>query len=415
MKSQNNKLINFFRELIKRIDWKCVGAVLLAFIVTRAMIMIVTYFSMAQIPIRTDGAFWNYNPRNLIPNGLVRWDSGFYLNIAEGGYVGTSPQVKPFFPLYPLFMRLLLPITGNYFRSGLLVSNISFLIALFYFYALTKDEFDEGTAGRAVFYIAAAPTAFFFSALYTESLFLLFLTACFYYSRNGKWLLAAIAGALASATRPLGVLVALVIFFEAIWQQGVRFVPKPWTLKAQIEILKDDLKKIPGAWKGILASIISTSGIVAYMVYLYQIVGDPLAFLHSQAGFGRTIGFDWVSRLIQNTLTMYKITGNPFYGEISNFDSLIEPLATIVIFPLVILVFIKFRPSFGLFTMFSFFLPLATGVTTSMQRFVLTFIPCFILLAVWGKRPWVDRLIIGFSLPLQAYLLILFTHWYWAG
>jgi hypothetical protein len=415
MKSQNNKLTQLFRELIKRIDWKCVGAVLLAFIATRAMIMIVTYFSMAQIPQRTDIASWDYNPRNLIPNGFVRWDSGFYLTIAEGGYVGTSPQVKPFFPLYPIFMRLVLPITKNLYRSGLFVSNISFLIALFYLYALTKEEFDEGTAGRAVFYIAAAPTAFFFSALYTESLFLLFLTACFYYSRNGKWLLAAIAGAMASATRSLGFLVALVIFFEALWQQRVRFIPKPWTLKAQFEILKDDLNKIPGAWKGILASVISTSGLVAYMVHLNQIVGDPLAFLHSQAGFGRTIGFDWVSRLIQYLLTNHKITGNVFYGEISNFGTLMDTSAAIIFFPLVILVFIKFRPSFALFTVLSFFLPLATGVTTSMQRYVLTLIPCFILLAVWGKRPWVDRLIITISLPLQAYLLILFTHWYWAG
>jgi hypothetical protein len=414
MRLSNNRFIVFFQNKLKQIDWKCVGAVFFAFILTRIMIVVVIYFSTNMIPANTIYTGWVYNPRNIIPNGLIRWDSPLYIDIAQNGYSLANLRNTAFFPLYPILIRLASLFTGNSITSGLWVSNIMFLIALFYLYAITKTEFDEGTAGRAVFYIASAPTAFFFSAVYTESAFLLFLTVCFFYSVKGKWFLAAVAGALASATRVPGILCAVFIFFEALWQQGVRFIPKPWNLRAQINILKDDLPKLPKAWRGILASIFSLSGIMAYMVYLYQKFGNALTFVQVQSGWNRSMSLDWISKLIQNIQAMHKV-GNIFAGEIGTFWYLIDTLTIIVFLPLVILTFLKFRPSFGLFALLSFLIPISTGNSLSMQRFVLVIIPFFFLLAKWGKKPWVDRLIIGISLPLQAYFLVLFSHRFWAG
>lgn len=42
-------------------------------------------------------------------------------------------------------------------------------------------------------------------------------------------------------------------------------------------------------------------------------------------------------------------------------------------------------------------------------------LPCFLLLAVWGRQQWGDRLIVGVSLPLLAYFAVLFSHWYFVG
>jgi hypothetical protein len=148
------------------------------------------------------------------------------------------------------------------------------------------------------------------------------------------------------------------------------------------------------------------------MVYLNIKVGDPFAFLH--AGI-RSISFDWLSKLILSTYNLHRWSGNIFSGEIAHIEVLMDTLFTIAFIPLVIIVLLKFRPSFGLFTLFSFLFPLISGTTASMQRYALTFIPCYILLALWGKRPWVERVIIGISLPLQAYYLILFANWSWAG
>jgi hypothetical protein len=47
-----------------------------------------------------------------------------------------------------------------------------------------------------------------------------------------------------------------------------------------------------------------------------------------------------------------------------------------------------------------------------MIRFVLMLVPCCVLLAWWGRRPWVDRLVLTVFLPMLAYLAVTFSHWY---
>jgi len=316
------------------------------------------------------------------------------MNIAQNGY---SSSTVAFFPLYPILIRALTRITGSTSISGLLIANLSFFVALFYLYAITKQDYDDNTAGRAVFYIAAAPSAFFFSTVYTESLFLLFVTAGFYYARKSKWLFACLAGVLASATRINGVLVGAFILFEAFWQKGIRFFPKPWSARSQIDLLRKDIGILPQAKKGILAAILSLLGLAAYMAYLYREFGDPLAFLHVQENWGRSVGFDWLLRVLQDH------------------SQKLDILFTIIFIPIVIITFFKFRPSYGLFTLLSFMIPLVSGSLLSMRRFVIVIVPCYILLALWGKKQWVDRLIIGISLPMQAYFVVLFSHWYFAG
>lgn len=407
------KIPSAIKSLIARIDWKCLGAVAVAFIVTRLMIVVVTYFSMVQIPMITVGErFWRYNPNNIIPDALLRWDSGWFLRIVHEGYVSES---TPFFPLYPLLMKVSSLITGNSWTSGLWVSNIAFLIALVYLYAIAKHEFDDEVAGRTVFYLASAPAAFFFSTAYSESIFLLFLAASMYYAIQKKWLLAGIAGGLASATRLPGVLIAIFILLEAFWQQGIRLLPKPWSIRAQGALLLADLKTLPKAWKGILAGVFSASGLAGYMVFLWYKFGDPLMFLHAEQNWNKHISLDWLPRLIQNIYGMHQPTGNIFSGKIGTIPYLMDSLAFLVFLPVVIIVLFKFRPSYAWFTFLSFLMPVVSGSPISMRRYVLGIIPCYLLLAVWGKRPWVDRTVIGISLPLQAFLLILFSHWVFAG
>lgn len=388
-------------------------AVFLAFLVTRLMVFAVTYLSSAQIPVLDGVESYRFNPSNLIPDGLIRWDSYWYLSIVQEGY---TPQSVVFFPLYPLLIRLCMFTGLNEYFSGLLISNIAFFVSLFYIYALTAHEADGDTAGRAVFYLAAAPAAFIFSALYTESLFILLLAASMYYAVMGKWIPAALAGTLASATRMSGILISVFIIFEVFWQQGIRYIPrKPWCLRAQAKQIIQDIRLIPGAWKGILAAIFSTSGLLAYMGYLFWKFSDPLLFLHAEENWDKVVSWNWPARLVQYITYMHRVTGNILAGEIHEFSGIMDTLALIVFIPLVIVVFLKYRPSFGWYTLLAYLMPLASGTPVSMRRYVLVLLPCFLQLAQWGKRVWVDRLILGISLPLQSYLLVLFSHWYWAG
>lgn len=410
--SRNGNFGETIKNLARGIDWKCLGAVLTAFLVTRLMVVIVTYFSLAQIPVLSGDGLWRYDVKNLIIDGLIRWDSGWYIPIAQSGYVFDSTA---FFPMYPLLIRLTAYITGNMWTSGLWVSNIAFFIALFYLYGIAKHEFDDDTASRTVFYVAAAPAAFFFSTVYAESIFFLFVVASFYYAIKGKWLPAALAGALASATRLSGVFTGVFILFEALWLQGVRFIPKPRSFKAFFALLKNDLKLLPGAWKGILAAAATASGLIAYMVFLYIKFKNPLAFLSAESNWGRAVTWKWPLILTHNILDMHQVTGSILSGNIGTFAYLLDTLSIVVFLPLVIIVLFKFRPSYIWFTLLSFFSPITSGSPLSMRRFVMVLIPCFLLLGSWGKHRWVDRLIVAISLPLQAYLMILFSHWFFAG
>jgi hypothetical protein len=71
------------------------------------------------------------------------------------------------------------------------------------------------------------------------------------------------------------------------------------------------------------------------------------------------------------------------------------------------------RPAYAVYVLPTYVVPLLSGHgALSMIRFVLMLVPCFVLLAWWGRRPWVDRLVLTVFLPMMAYLAVTFSHWY---
>ena len=79
--------------------------------------------------------------------------------------------------------------------TGVIVSLVAFFMALGYFLRLARIELrDEGAALAAVTMLAAYPFAVFFSAAYTEALFLLTTVAAVYHFRRQQWWQAAAWG-----------------------------------------------------------------------------------------------------------------------------------------------------------------------------------------------------------------------------
>jgi hypothetical protein len=172
-----------------------------------------------------------FNPRGLtsglgpvwevLAGPAARWDAAYYLTIATHGYGDLNSPTNhrlAFFPLYPLLVKavgVLMPVIV----AGVLISIAALAFALYGVHRLSTLESARGTAtvrGRAsdtarlaVLLIAFSPMAVFFSADYTESLFMALAVAAFLCARNGRWMWAAIAGLLASATRSPGVLLLL--------------------------------------------------------------------------------------------------------------------------------------------------------------------------------------------------------------
>jgi len=151
-----------------------------------------------------------------------RQDAVWYLRLADDGW-STDDASAAFFPLYPLTVRAvgwILP--GDDLLAALLVSNLAFLGALLALFALTAEAFGDRVARRAIVVAAIFPTAFFFLAPYTESLFLLLSVLAFREARHDRWDRVAIFGALAALTRSVGILLIPALMVDAIWASRTR-------------------------------------------------------------------------------------------------------------------------------------------------------------------------------------------------
>lgn len=407
------------------IDLRAIAVVLTIFLTTRLLLLLIIFLSSAAIPMPS-GPYGYVSPDNLILDGLVRHDSWWYISIVEHGYtmgdIRTGQQgTVTFFPLYPLLVKAAAVLTGDVAVAGVVISQLAFLAALGFLYALARREYDEQTAARAVFYLAAAPATIFFSAVYTESLFTALVCATFYFSSRRMWDWAAAAGALAAATRNTGVLLAAVVALEGLSQQGVRLRPERLsgpTLEATAQIWWEHLRRQArlalGGWPSLLAAGYVPIGLVAYMVFLQITFGDALGFIHAQATWGRSSAGTGIFKIVDNVVTNLGLGSNPWAGQINTL-TVLNVLSTIAFAPLVMLVALRMRPAYGVYAALTLYVPLSTGSVGSMTRYVLMLVPCFMLLAVWGRRPWVDRLVLGIFLPLTAYFAILFSHWYFVG
>ena len=194
------------------------------FLVVRIGLTLVALAAVALVPLNdtTDVPGW---PAPAIEQGagnigsaFERWDALWFLRIAEDGYAEDDGSAA-FFPLYPMAVRAVSTVIGGHpLPAALLVSNVAFLLALTVVYLLTRVEFDDETARRSTLYMSVWPTAFFFIAPYSESLFLVLAAGSVLCARLGKWPLAGILGALAGATRSIGIVLVGVLAVEA-WLQ----------------------------------------------------------------------------------------------------------------------------------------------------------------------------------------------------
>lgn len=160
--------------------------------------------------------WWPEDGRSFV-NIHARWDSWFYIDIAENGYSCPPATLcnAVFFPLYPFLIKLVGSLPGiNYYLAGFLISSLALFGGVIAFYNLLLLKYPPQIAKRAIWFLLIFPTTFFFTAIYTESLFLFLSVLCFYFAFKNKWKAAGIFGLLASLTRVTGVLLFIPILWE---------------------------------------------------------------------------------------------------------------------------------------------------------------------------------------------------------
>ena len=153
----------------------------------------------------------------------ARWDSFWYLDIAQNGYIFKGPEKLSnivFFPLYPLLIRATsFFVGGNFIFAGWILSVIFLFLALLYFSKLVREFHSEVNPQMPLALLLIFPTAFFLNSIYTESLFLFLSIASFYYAFKKNFVLAGIFGFFASLTRITGIL----LFIPLIWEYFKNF------------------------------------------------------------------------------------------------------------------------------------------------------------------------------------------------
>jgi hypothetical protein len=198
-------------------------AALWPFVVSRAIVLgalLTARFLVVQIGVRSRNAIVTVHA------GLLSWDANWYRRIAAMGYGRAGRTSVRFFPLYPLLARAVSWFPGVGTDAALLIiSNLAALAAFALIHRLVIVETNDGeTASRAAWWLALFPAAFVLAMGYADSLLLVASLAMFLALRTRHFAAAAVAGLLAGACRPVGVLLALPALTEAsrTWRTAPR-------------------------------------------------------------------------------------------------------------------------------------------------------------------------------------------------
>lgn len=373
---------------------------LLAFTLSRLLIFGMGILADTMLP--TEEGHWVADENSPFLSMWAKWDSQYYVDIATNGYwyrPGQQSNVA-FFPLYPMAMQVLAPaLGGNLIRTGFLLANAAFLGALIFLYLLTELELDSASAGRTVFLLAFFPTSFFFSCVYTESFFLLLSVGTMYFARRHLWFPAAILGMLTAATRNLGILLWALVLWEWLrangWSLGRLFSRDMW---------KGFFGNLRQHWFEVLVISVIPLGMVVYILFLQQNFGRPLAFIETQAAWGRqNVG---PVAVIAKSLT--SLAG----GEVNKgWLTLLWNTSTLLFFlALVPFVWKRFGEGYAIYVLIQLLVP-ASSATGSIIRYVLTQFPAFMLLGWWSRHESVNRALLTSFTILLGVFIALFVNW----
>ena len=324
------------------------------------------------------------------------------MNIGENGYVAEHTQA--FFPVFSQLIRLVKGFLGvNILESGLIVANAASLLAVLVFWRLLRLDYSQTLSRRILWLFLLFPTSFYLVSVYSEGLFLALVFLSFFAARKGNWLVAGLVGAVASATRPVGVFLFPALLVE-FWEQKKI---KNEKLKTKKFLMRDAAD--------FMAICLVPLGLGVYMIYLQQHFGDSLMFLHSQPAFGADRS-DRIVLLYQVLWRYIKMLMTVQLGSLLYFRVLQELVSSLVFLILAVVSFKKVRLSYAVFAILSFITPTLTGTFSSMPRYVLVMFPAFIVLGKWFEnrdRLW--RFWIGLSVILLIIDVSLFLTGRWVA
>ena len=218
-----------------------------------------TALTLLWVPLRSNlPPFRAYEARtDLLFGTFAQWDSGWFLRIARDGY--DIEATTPFFPLYPLAVRASAFVLQSTLVAGVLVSLVAAGVAAGLLARVARPVVGAAAANDAVLYLALYPLAFVFTGAYSEALFLALAVGSFAAAAEERPWLAAVLGALAVATRLVGLALLPALLY---------------LLRPRSRAPRELLRPAPVA--------LLPAALGAYMLYLERRFDDPLVFRDAQ-------------------------------------------------------------------------------------------------------------------------------------
>lgn len=337
-------------------------SILCLIIIWKVLLFLVGVASFEAIPLYSRhllGGGIDYYLTQLYIFPWANFDGEHFISLAQFGY---QEYTQAFFPLYPMIMSLVMYYPGETLpllaKTGLVITTVSFILALVFFYKLLKLDYSGNFALGVIFLLLVFPTSFYFNAVYSESLFLLLILGSFFFFRTQRFFWAFIFGFLACLTRVFGILIFISFLID-------------------IFVYKIPIKK--SFWIFLIPL-----GLLSYMIYLYLSVGDPFAFYNLQVIVGEQHqrGIVLFPQIIFRYLKILTTADlSPLFTTI-----ILEFAVGLVFFILPIIgYFKKIRLSYLFFAFFGCLIPTIQGSFSSLPRYVLVLFPSFIILALMIK------------------------------
>ena len=380
--------------------------VLAPFLATRIAVLFIGALAVLTIGFPNDEPPVRISESEIV-NLPLRWDAGWYLDIAVHGYrwspAAEGQQNVAFFPAFPTLMSLgaALVNAGDepeglgarltyeryyvwHLTAGLVMALAAFLWALAYVYRLAREDLnlDDRSATSAVVLLCAFPFAVFYGAPYSESLFLLATVAAFFHVRRGEWAVTCAWGALAGLTRPNGFVLCVPLALLALGGRA----------------------RSPRAWLAVAAPL---GGLAAFSLYLLAHTGNPLAWLDAHAAWGRSAAdMDMLLAFpleFRSGETLYNRTvGDPLLW--------LDGGAAILALALVVPLTRRLGWAYGSWVVANLALAIGSGGLLSVGRVVSTLFPLFVYLGV-RLTPGQSALAVAVFASLQGMGAAMFYTW----
>ena len=251
---------------------------------------------------------------------------------------------------------------GHPLAAGLVVSLVAFAGAIALLYRLAVLEVGEAHAGPVVLLLSTYPFALFYSAVYTESLFLFLTVGAFYAMRRGHLAGAALCGVAAGLTRPNGLWLALPLICLAVSRSGGAGVA--------------DRSRITSRRLAVLAACAPLAGVAIFSAYLQFRFGDALAWVHGQAAWGAPL----LGR--PSALDPVRLPGEPGVKVTEVVAYLGDVAAFVVAAAAIRPVTRRFGAAYGIWIAANIVPPVVAHLFISLGRFTSVLFPVFFWLAI---------------------------------